>query len=681
MKTTTAPHFIHGNFIRPRNNNFQRQFYAVEIIFEKSRCSSAIFAAHYTRLMKKMKFIFMSIAAALLTACGSDDAANITGNEADSLQQEQVDMQPHSYANLQDIRTTHLHLNLTANFENQTLSGSVVHDVENITGTDLMIFDVKNLDIQKVEIDGEPTTFEIKGDDELLGSGLEVAVKPETKKVEIFYSTTEGSTGLQWLEPQQTAGKKHPYLYSQGQAILTRTWIPCQDAPRNRITYSADINVPVELMAVMSATNPTEKSENGVYHFEMENKIPSYLIAIAVGDLAFASLGERTGVYTEPSELDKCVNEFVDVEKMVETAEGLYGDYKWGRYDIIVLPPSFPFGGMENPKLTFATPTIISGDRSLVSLIAHELAHSWSGNLVTNATWDDFWLNEGFTVYFENRIMEAIYGKEHADMLMSIEFQELEHENSDILNSEFPEDTQLKLDLDGRDPDEGMTAIAYVKGAMFLKTLEALAGREKFDAFLRDYFTTHQFEVMTTEGFIAYLDEKLLAPNNLEFDADEWIYGEGIPDNCVEIKSDRFAKVEEVAATIHSIDNMEDLGVSKSDWSTQEWIHFIRSIGADVDKEDMAELDKRYNFSGWGNSEIMAEWYIVSIEKEYDGIYENMEEFLIHVGRRKFLEPIYTELAKTEEGKAWAKEVYAEARPNYHAISYNTIDEILGWEG
>jgi leukotriene-A4 hydrolase len=588
----------------------------------------------------------------------------------------------HSYSNTGEVHSTHLHLNLDVDFEKSVVSGNVVHDIANTSGTTEMIFDMNDEKISKVTLDDDTatTTFTIGPDDELLGSPLSVTIKPQTKKVTIYFETSSQSSAIQWLTPQQTAGKKHPYLFTQGEAVLTRTWIPCQDTPGNRITYSADVQVPANLMAVMSATNPTEKSADGNYHFEMDKAIPTYLIALAVGDLEFASLGERTGVYSEPSMISKCVYEFADVEKMVETAEGLYGEYQWGRYDIIVLPPSFPFGGMENPKLTFATPTILAGDRSLVSLIAHELAHSWSGNLVTNATWDDFWLNEGFTVYIENRIMEAIYGKDYSDMLLSIEYQELQAENEDILSGNHPEDTHLKLHLEGRDPDEGMTSIAYVKGALFLKTLEASVGREKFDPFLKGYFETYAFQPMTTEMFVDYLNKNLLTPNHVNFNVDEWIYGEGIPESCIAVESDRFEKVSEKAALITSISSAKELNVKKTDWSTQEWMHFIRQIPEEANASKMAMLDKEYNFSNCGNSEIMAEWYVVSIRKDYDKIDPYMEDFLINVGRRKFLQPIYEELAKSEEGLAQAKAIYAKARPNYHAISSGTVDEILGWE-
>jgi leukotriene-A4 hydrolase len=617
----------------------------------------------------------------LIVACNSPNKENSHEiSTVDSLEFVVNDM--HSNSNLNEVKTTHLHLNLEVDFLSKTLNGSAVHTIENIEGVTKMIFDTKQLEIKSVLLDGETkTNFILKDGNELLGSALEVDITEETKTVTIFYVTQPTSEALQWLNPQQTAGKENPFLFTQGEAVLTRSWIPLQDSPSNRITYSADIKVPTHLMAVMSATNPTEKSEDGQYHFEMTNPIPSYLIAMAVGDLEFANMGEKTGVYAEPSMIKKSVYEFTEVESMVVAAEGLYGEYKWGRYDILVLPPSFPFGGMENPKLTFATPTILAGDKSLVSLIAHELAHSWSGNLVTNATWDDFWLNEGFTVYFENRIMEEIYGRERSDMLLMIEYQELEHENNDMLAGDHPEDTHLKLDLTDRNPDDGMTAIAYVKGALFLKTLEEKVGREQFDIFLNEYFNHHAFQTITTEDFVAYTNTNLLEPNNVTFNMDEWIYNEGIPENCVKIESDKFSICDEKAAMIATMNSAIDLGIVYDNWTTQEWMRFIRQIPEGTTVEKMRILDNAYNFSKRGNAEIMSEWYIQAIKNGYTDINGPMENFLIEVGRRKFLQPIYTELAKTEDNLELAKTIYRQARPNYHAISFNTIDEILNWKG
>lgn len=623
----------------------------------------------------------------VLSACTSSDVKDLN-DQAEPVEDisiahvnDQIDNQ--SYSNCEEVYSTHLSMELTVNFDEKKLIGFVKHDIENITGTTTMIFDVNQLSIDKVVLDdNEPTQFVIGNYDDVKGSPMEVTVKPETKSVTIYYSTQPNSKALQWLAPQQTAGKKFPYLFTQGEAVLTRTWIPCQDTPQNRITYDATLQVPSNLLALMAAdNNPTEKNTEGKYAYTMDIPIPTYLIALAVGDLEFQATGERTGVYASPVLLEAATYEFAEVEEMIKVTESLYGDYQWGRYDILVLPTSFPYGGMENPKLTFATPTIITGDRSLVSLIAHELAHSWSGNLVTNATWDDFWLNEGFTVYIENRIMEAIHGKEHADMLFSIEYEELEIENEEILAGEFPGDSKLKLELEGRDPDDGMTTIAYIKGALFLKTLEDLVGRAKFDPFVKSYFADHQFQTLTTEAFILYLNDKLLTPNELTFNTDEWIYGEGIPLNSVKITSDRFDRVEEKDKLIPGMESTDMLGLSQSIWSTQEWMHFVRQIPKETTLNEFEMLEDDFSFSQSGNAEIQAEWFIRSIKQErIDPIKKEMEEFLIRVGRRKFLEPIYEELMKSEEGFAFATEVYAKARPNYHSISYQTIDEILGWE-
>ena len=244
----------------------------------------------------------------------------------------------------------------------------------------------------------------------------------------------------------------------------------------------------------MSASNPQIKNETGSYHFEMKQPIPSYLLALAVGDVEFKRVSNRAGIYAERTVLDSAVWEFADLEKMIHGAEELYGAYLWERYDVLVLPPSFPFGGMENPRLTFATPSILAGDRSLTSLIAHELAHSWSGNLVTNRTWNDFWLNEGFTVYFEHRIMEKLYGRDYAEMLALLSLQDLRETIQSLKDENLYADTKLKLDLAGRNPDDGVTDIAYNKGYFFLRLFEERYGRERFDSFLKHYFSSNAFK-------------------------------------------------------------------------------------------------------------------------------------------------------------------------------------------
>jgi aminopeptidase N len=449
-----------------------------------------------------------------------------------------------------------------------------------------------------------------------------------------------------------------------------------QDSPGIRFTYDARVRVPKELLALMSADNPTSKNAEGVYTFRMDKPIPAYLLALSVGDLVFEKTGPNTGVYAEPVTLPKAVYEFADLEKMLHAAEKIYGQYAWGRYDLLVLPPSFPFGGMENPKLTFATPTILAGDRSLTSLVAHELAHSWSGNLVTNQTWNDFWLNEGFTVYFERRIMEELYGKPYAEMLASLGYGELVQTVEEF--GKDSKDTQLKLDLSGRSPDDGVSDIAYEKGYFFLRLLENTVGREKWDAFVKNYFQTHAFQSMDTERFLDYLQKELFTGNPEQFtklNIQEWVYSPGLPANIPQAKSERFAGVEEAATRWQQGTPASQL--STKDWSSHEWLHFIRQLPTSLTTAQMAGLDKAFGFTQSGNSEILAAWLLRAVQTNYTPAYPAMEKFLVNVGRRKFLTPLYQALLKTEKGKGRAKAIYAKARPNYHFVATNTLDTML----
>ncbi len=585
----------------------------------------------------------------------------------------------HSFAHPKDAVVKHLDLDLNVDFSAKKLSGKVSLLFDNTGHVSELHLDTRDLNIQEVTMgeDNEPTTFRLGDEVAYLGQPLVINITPTTKRVNIRYETSPGAAALQWLTPEQTAGGKQPFLFTQSQAILARTWIPCQDSPGIRITYSARIQTEPQLMAVMSAENPTEKSSDGVYNFTMKQPIPSYLLALAIGDLQFSSLGERSGVYAEPSVIDKAAFEFSDTEKMIAAAEKLYGPYRWDRYDIIVLPPSFPFGGMENPRLTFATPTILAGDKSLVALVAHELAHSWSGNLVTNANWNDFWLNEGFTTYFEHRIMEEVYGVQYADMLAVLSFHDLQK----TLTQTGPEheDTHLFLNLGGRDPDDGMTAIAYDKGHFFLRTLEKAAGREKWDAFLRSYFDKFAFTSMTTEVFLSYLKKALFTTQTQQTEArlDAWVYGPGVPDNAALSESEEFSKVESemqkwlAGAAANSI--------TTTDWTTHHWLHFLRSLPQGLSKNQMLALDNAFKLSKSGNSEIMHAWLLHVVANKYDRGYAALEHFLTSMGRRKFLKPLYTQMMKTPGMVQMAKLIYSKARASYHPISVTTIDEILSW--
>lgn len=621
--------------------------------------------------------------------------ADATNSEKDAISGNVVVNDAHSYSNIKAIRTKHLHLEIDVDFERKKIYGVARHQMERLNTTDTAIFDINGPEIQKVTLGPKgkekETNFIIGPSKEFIGQPLSVKIDKNTTQINIYYQTTDNAAAIDWLSPSLTAGKEHPYLYTQGEAVLTRTWIPIQCTPANRITYSADVTVPSDLMAVMSAKNPTEKSTDGRYHFEMKKPIPAYLIALAVGNLAYKKLGPNCGVYTEPEMLEKAAWEFTDLPKMINVAEALYGAYQWGQYDVLVLPYSFPFGGMENPMLTFANPTLIAGDRSAVSVIAHELAHSWSGNLVTNASWNDFWLNEGFTVYFENRIMEELYGKEIADILALVEFQELEKEIARFKKEGKNNDTRLFLDLTDRDPDDGMTSIAYTKGAFFLKTLERDFGRRKFDTFLTSYFKKFQFKTITTKEFEKYLSNQLIAPNDVRFNVKKWLYEAGLPRTCYAIQSPRYDKIKQLATDFANGKDIfkrpkkkrgkkREPALTRDLYMPQEWQLFIRALPTNLSVEKMALLNEKLRFNSWKNAEVATEWFVLSIKTGYLEPRPDMEEFLLLVGRRKFLLPIYEALANSKEGKEWATKVYKKARENYHPISIGTIDELLEYK-
>ena len=547
-------------------------------------------------------------------------------------------MDVHSFARPDCARARHVALDLRVDFDRKVLEGSAELQFDLVSGREL-ILDTRGLEIAAVE---NAAGWELGPEDAVLGRPLKIQVGQGTGAVNVRYATSPAASGLQWLDPAQTAWKRHPFLFTQSQAIHARSWIPLQDTPGVRVTFEARVDVPAPMRAVMGAVQ-----RDGV--FRMDHPIPSYLISLAAGDIAHREIGPRSAVYAEPALLDAAALEFEDTESMIQAVESLYGPYRWGRYDILVLPPSFPFGGMENPCLTFATPTVLAGDKSLVSLVAHELAHSWSGNLVTNATWSDFWLNEGFTVYVERRVIEQVYGRRRADMEAVLGRGELEKEFARL-----PErDRVLHIDLTGRDPDDGCTLVPYEKGALLLRTIEQAVGRERFDVFLRAYFDKFAFQSITTGQFQKYLCETLPNPAPLE----EWIYHPGVPAGAAEPHSDAFEHLDWPAAG----------------WSTQEWLHFLRSQAA----PDMGRLDREFHLSEAGNSEILHQWLLMSVERGYAPGIDRVERFLCSVGRRKFLKPLYTELMKTEEGQARARAIFAQARPGYHPIAQATIDGIV----
>lgn len=611
--------------------------------------------------------------------------ATISCAGRDSKIQNETDMEitdPHTFAKPAEAVITHLDWDASVDFDHKTITGEVRYKIRVDQDAKEIVFDTKDLHIESAFVDDQKVDFSLESsENSYMGQRLSLPVNGASASATIRYKTSETAEALQWLSPEQTAGKRQPFLFTQSQAILARSWLPIQDSPGIRFSYNATVKTPTELMALMSAENPVEKAADGVYHFQMEQPIPAYLMALAVGDLVYHPIGEKTGVYAEPQTIEAAAHEFAELEDMLHTAESLYGEYRWGKYDLLVLPPSFPFGGMENPRLTFVTPTILSGDRSLTSLVAHELAHSWSGNLVTNATWNDFWLNEGFTVYFERRIMEKMYGESYSEMLAHLGFQDLQETVADLQADGHGADTRLKLDLEGRNPDDGVTDVAYEKGYSFIKLIEERVGRESFDAFLIEYFNANAFKTMTTEAFVVYINTNLFEKHKIPVDEtlfNEWIYDEGIPDNAPKPDSERFRMVDQALNDWRSETSAKDLTTSR--WSSHEWLRFIRGLPKEMTVAQMSELDAAFNFTGSGNAEMLAAWLEHVIRNKYEKGYESLKDFLVRTGRRKFLMPLYGELTKTEEGKQLATEIYSKARSNYHFVSTNTVDQILEWK-
>ena len=588
----------------------------------------------------------------------------------------------HSFANPDEVVVRHLDLDWDVRFDRRVLDGTATLHIERMGDeAGRLRLDTRDLTISAVALsdgggDWIETPFTLGTADPILGASLDVTLSQTATQVRVSYTTSPDASGVQWLGPAQTAGKMLPFMFTQSQAIHARSWIPLQDTPGVRVTYSATVRTPSSLRAVMSAAHDAAAPLDGEFRFEMRQPIPSYLIALAVGDLAFRSMGQRTGVYAEPSVVESAAAEFDDTEAMMTATERLYGPYRWERYDLLVLPPSFPFGGMENPRLTFATPTVIAGDKSLVALVAHELAHSWSGNLVTNATWRDFWLNEGFTVYLERRILEEVFGRPRVDMEATLDHQVLAEELARL----DPPDQILHIDLTGRDPDDGMNQVPYLKGDLFLRLLEETVGRERFDTFLRTYFDHFAFRSITTGDFVAYLNEHLLSNDAdadlAELQVDVWIEQPGLPANAPRSESDALSRVERQAARWADGETTA-AALESGDWTTQEWLHFLKSVPETLTAGQMTQLDEAFGFTEVGNSEVAHQWLLTAIRNRYAPAYDRLETYLVGIGRRKLIKPLYDELVKTPEGRARATAVYERARPGYHPIAVSSIDEVV----
>lgn len=592
------------------------------------------------------------------------------------------DHDPHSYANPAQLKVTNVALQLSVDFDRKRLIGSSELRIAHVDpAARELLLDTRDLTIAEVEssVDGkawEKAAFKLAARDAVLGSKLTITLPLDAQRVRIRYHSASTASALQWLTPAQTSGKKQPFLFTQSQAIHARSWIPLQDTPLVRATYQARIFTPKALRAVMSAEMHEQRAADGAWEFSMPQPIPSYLIALAVGDIGFRSTGVRTGVYAEPAMLDKAAYEFTDTEKTMELAEKLYGAYRWGRYDLLILPPSFPYGGMENPRLTFATPTVITGDRKLVSLVTHELSHSWSGNLVTNATWSDFWLNEGFTTYLTNRLNEAQFGVAFADMERVLGVHDL---RDDEAQAEAADRSLLRA-TPAKDPDEVFSSIPYEHGALFLVWLETQVGREAFDRFLRGWFDDHAFTSASTAQFVAYLNEHLLARNPGKVSAaqiDEWLHSENLPSYAVMPKSTAFTDVESVRAAWLA-GNVKTEALPTSAWSVQQWQHFLDTMPASISLAQLQSLDRQFGLSKTQNAILAGSWFRLAIVGGDRQQWPAAAAYVQSVGRMRLLEPVYRAWIAQPEGRAFAEKTFAKAKAGYHPIAAETVKRLFG---
>ena len=593
-----------------------------------------------------------------------------------------------SYANTEQVITRHIDLDLTVNFSASQLSGSAILHLR-IIDPDVkeIILDSRGLDVREVELaatDGvfSALDFRLGDEDTVMGSPLIISLPSDLEaaagtevRVKLSYRTGKNASGLQWLPPELTAGGAHPFMFTQSQAIHARSWVPLQDTPTVRITYSATIHTPKELLAVMSANNDPEAPRKGEYHFEMPQPIPSYLLALAVGNLFFAPLGAETGVYSEPEVLDASAFEFSGTQEMLDTASVLFGPYQWGRYDLLVLPPSFPYGGMENPRLSFITPSLLAGDHSLVSVIAHELAHSWSGNLVTNKTWRDGWLNEGMTSYLESRLMEVLYGVDRVDEEKVLGYEELLLELETVVTAQ----QALAPRFDSGDPDDFQGTIHYHKGQLLLVYLEKAFGRETFDPFLEQYFADFAFGTIGSEEFLDYLDENLLTRhegNVRRGDVEVWLYEPGLPDTAPVPKSVTLNKAAAMALS-WSQGEVAASEIPIEDWSPQAMVHFINSLPADLSDSELRELDEALGLSATGNAEIGRTWFIQVAERQYREAYDEMEQHLNRYGRTRLVNPVFKALVENGSDAELANAMFERARAKYHPITVSRVSLTL----
>jgi len=598
---------------------------------------------------------------------------------------------PNSYARPDQVVTKHVHLELEVDFDARVLHGHVLLSVERVEPTaSTLLLDVSRLQIDSVQ-DGESGSdlaFEV-GSSCINGEKLEISLPSQGEKfqVKVGYRTTPTSTALQWLQPEQTLAGTHPFLFSQCQAIHCRSLLPCQDTPSVKSPYTASITAPSKLAALMSAIRQGEPhpigGDRSITKWEQKVPVQSYLIAIAVGGLESRQIGPRSHVWAEPGLVDRAAHDFAETESFLQTAEALCGPYVWGTYDILVLPPSFPYGGMENPCLTFATPTLLSGDRSNAGVIAHEIAHSWTGNLVTNTNFEHFWLNEGFTVFTELKIKGRLFGEPARHFAALLRWKELE-ETVEVVRGVDDPFTALVPRLAGCDPDDAFSCVPYVKGSTFLWYLEDfVGGADVFEPFLKSYLEKFAFKSIDSEQFKAYFLEKFGTLENVKrIDWDKWFYSPGMPP----VKPDFITSLAEACWELAQAWQAWKPSSQPSDlphnfllFSTDQKIEFLMVLtkGVSLSHETLEVMETMYQLTKCPNTEIEFKWLRLGIKARWENAVTPALDLVTRQGRMKFVRPIYRDLYNWQEQRQRAIDTFLTNRPTMMHVAADMVAKDL----
>ncbi len=575
------------------------------------------------------------------------------------------------------ITTHHIDLDLMVDFATKTLQGKATLQLENLSGTRQLVLDTRGLEISLVTADGVSTPWQL-GETTADGRPLVIDITSATRAVTVQYSTRPEADGLFWMQPAQTTGRVSPYLYSQNEPDSARSWIPLQDTPSVRITYNAVVRVPAGMMALMSAENPTSLRADGVYSFRMDQPIPSYLIALAVGRLQFRALDERTGIYAEPELLNTAVNELHYIPDMVDAAEKLLTPYPWKRYDVLLMPPTYIVGGMEHPRLNFLNPAVVTGNLPAQvvpsSLVAHELAHSWAGDLVTLSTWSDVWLNEGITSYLTLRILEEVDGRGRAEHGY---FADRSTYESIVASNPTPHTTMLHRPFrTGERPGSAFSSTAYIKGDLFIKTLEDIAGRIELDRFLKLWFEALAFRWADDRMFIRLFEASVLARQPQLRDTvrlEQWIYESGLPANVTApLTSTLYQSAAAAASSFRGGRNASEF--AKVGWRVLDLDLFLRIAIVDVERR-MTEVDAAFALSTWTTPPLI--WMQASARTGYLPARAAIERVLSRGGPNSWVTSLYENLYYTPASREFARQMYEKYRDRYDPSVQSYVDRLM----